>query len=105
MVLRESQLRELLRGIVREVIAELGSATEIEGDVMSSTGEVSSAELDPVAQQERERELRKTNRDELRNQQKALKFQKQKHDADRKMFKMSKKSAEDKIRNLKRSGV
>jgi len=103
MVLKESQFRELIRGIVREVIFELGDIGTSSG--MSSVGATPALELDPAAQQERERELRKTNRSEVQQQQKALKFQKQKHEADKKMFKMTKKSAEDKIRNLKRSGV
>ena len=103
MVLKESQLKELLRGIVREVLAEFDTRG-VEGD-LSAVGDMPDAELDPIAQQKRERDLRAANRDELQIQQKALKFQKDKKRADDKMWKMNKKSGEEKIRALKRSGV
>jgi len=103
MVLRESQLKELLRNIVREVLTELDTVSGTSD--MALTGDDPTQELDPQAQDEREREQRKTNRDSLQQQQKALKFQKDKKKAEDRIFKMSKRNSEDKIRDLKRSGV
>ena len=103
MVLKESQLKELLRNIVREVLTELDTVSGTSD--MASTGDVPTQELDPVAQDEREREQRKTNRDALQQQQKSFKYQKDKKKAEDRMFKMTKRNAEDKIRDLKRSCV
>ena len=103
MILKESQLKELLRNIVREVLTELDTVSG--NPDIAFTGDVNSQDIDPLAQDEREREQRKDNRDTLQQQQKSLKFQKDKKKAEDKMFKMSKRSAEDRIRDLKRSGV
>ena len=102
MGVRRSQLQELLRVIVKEVITELDSSSSM-GDV-GSTDPMQTPES-PIQKVEREREIKKDNREKLQQQQKVFRFQKDKKQADDKMWKMTKKSAEDRIRDLKRSGV
>jgi hypothetical protein len=100
MSIRRSQLKELLNVIIREVITELDYST---GDSMSSDPTVEPDS--PIEKEKLERERKKNNRDTLQQQQKVFKFQRDKKQADDKMWKITKKNAEDRIRDLKRSGV
>ena len=101
MSVRRSQLRELLRVIVREVITEMDSSSI--GDAVSSDPAVGTDS--PLEKEKLERERKKDNRDNLQQRQKVFKFQRDKKQADDKMWKITKKNAEDSIRDLKRSGV
>ena len=101
MPIRRSQLRELLRVIVREVITEMDSSSI--GDAVSSDTAVRTDS--PLEKEKLERERKKDNRDNLQQQQKVFKFQRDKKQADDKMWKITRKNAEDRIRDLKRSGV
>lgn len=103
--MKQSQLKELVRVIVKETMDSMGSLTDptTMGTALAATDVAAAPTASAQAAAKAERDMRKSTQAKLRATQKAEKLDTDKHKAEDKQFKIKKKAYNKQVRDLKLS--
>lgn len=103
--MKKSQLNELVKCLVREVMSSLDMSSPLEADVALASADAMTsptASADAAARAKMERDTRKNSQLKLRSIQKAEKLDKDKHKAEDKQWKIKQRAYRKQQSDLKR---